>query len=66
MQAEALSPRQAQVLDLLREGCGTDCIADTLGISRWAARKLTRKLRLKLGADSMWQIPDAAREQGVP
>jgi DNA-binding NarL/FixJ family response regulator len=43
-----LSPRERDVLDLLREGLGTDAVADRLGVSRNTVRSHIQRILTKL------------------
>ena len=60
-----LTPKQQQILALIADGCNTGCISEELDISYWSARKRVLELRAKLGAPTMWDIPDRAREMGL-
>lgn len=60
-----LTPKQRQILCLIADGCNTGCISEELDISYWSARKRVRELREKLGAQTMWDIPEAAAKLGV-
>lgn len=60
-----LTPRQAQVLDLLARGRSTDQMAGELGVARETARNHVRAVLHALGVHSRLEAIIAAHERGI-
>jgi DNA-binding CsgD family transcriptional regulator len=60
-----LTPRQAQVLDLLARGWSTDQMAQELGVARETVRNHVRAILRALGAHSRLEAVVAAHERGL-
>jgi DNA-binding NarL/FixJ family response regulator len=60
-----LTPRQAQVLDLLARGRSTDQMAGELGVARETARNHVRAVLRALGVHSRLEAVIAAHERGL-
>ena len=65
MTTPKLTGRQTEILWLVAQGCDTEEIAETLGIGIWTLRDHIRRLREKLGAKSMRDLPACARAAGI-
>ena len=63
---DLITERQGRILNLIECGADTEEIADELGMNPWTCRDQIRRLRMKLGAASMRELPDAARAKGIP
>lgn len=59
--ADSLTPRERQVLDLVDAGLGDDAIADHLGIARSSVAALLRSSMGKLGAQTRLEAVATAR-----
>lgn len=60
-----LTPRQLQVLSLMREGNSNPDIADILGITPQSAKNHVEKIMLKLGAINRTEAVIKAIRMGV-
>lgn len=52
-----ITPREAVLVKLIRDGLTTDDIADRYEISRWTVRDRIRRLERKLGGCRLPEIP---------
>jgi DNA-binding CsgD family transcriptional regulator len=54
--AALLSPREAQIVELLLIGCGSEAIALRLGIGRWTVKDHRKNIFRKLGISSLAEL----------
>ena len=59
--ADSLTPRERQVLDLVDAGLGDEAIADRLGIARSSVAALLRSSMGKLGVETRLEAVATAR-----
>jgi DNA-binding CsgD family transcriptional regulator len=62
---QSLTPRQAEVLQLLARGCSTAQIADQLGVANETARNHIRATLRRLGAHSRLEAVVMAQREGL-
>ena len=62
---DPLTPRQAEVLQLLARGCSTDQMASELGIARETVRNHIRAVLRALGVHSRLEAVIAAHDRGL-
>lgn len=65
MTTATLTDRQRDLVGLIDCGADSEEIASELGLSQWTVRDQIKRLRGKLGAASMRDLPAAARAAGV-
>jgi DNA-binding NarL/FixJ family response regulator len=51
-----LTPREAEVVELISQGYGNKAIANELGVTYHAIKFHLRNAKSKLGLDSRWQL----------
>lgn len=60
-----MTERDIRIIGLINCGADTAVIEHEIGMNAWTLRDRIRKLRKRLGADTMLDLPERARALGI-